>query len=137
MARAASEGSTPPRPVPMPGRAMVSKPWWAAAMSAARVARRTFSMPTLMPGSSIVGAWVTCLAQDRPAVVTTAGPTAKGARDMAFFWMLGPPLRDRAAATPPTMIPRELAGLTTASAGISVMALLAMLITILALARNE
>jgi len=68
---------------------------------AARVARRTFSTPTFSPGWSIVGAWMTCFAQSLPAFVTTAAPTAIGASDMASRWMLGPPLRDRAAATPP------------------------------------
>ena len=82
------------------------------------------------PGSSMVGAWMTCLAHSWPALVTTAAPTAMGASDMASFWMVGPPLRDSAAATPPPMIPRELAGLTTASTAISVMSLFAMWITI-------
>src|SRR5580692_11583271 len=69
----------------------------------------------------MVGAWMTCLAHSFPALVTTAAPTAMGASDMASRWMLGPPLRDRAAATPPPMMPSEFAGLTTASTFIVVM----------------
>src|SRR5258708_7870166 len=130
MARAASAGSTPPRPVPMPGMAITSKPWRAAASSAARVARRTFSTPIFVPGCSIVGAWMTCLAHSWPPLVTTAAPTAMGARDMASRCTVGPPLRDSAAATPPPMIPSELAGLTTASTAIAVMSLLARCICI-------
>src|SRR5450432_2392543 len=68
---------------------------------------------------------MTCLAQSFPAFVTTAAPTAMGASDMASRWMLGPPLRDSAAATPPPMIPSEFAGLTTASTFIVVMSDLA------------
>src|ERR1700753_4056820 len=64
---------------------------------------------------------MTCFAHSLPALVTTAAPTAIGASDMASRWMLGPPLRDRAAATPPPMIPSEFAGLTTASTFIVVM----------------
>ena len=51
--------------------------------------------------------------------------TAIGAIDIASFWMVGPPFRDSAAATPPHMIPSEFAGLTTASTGMVVMSLLA------------
>src|SRR6185369_15343511 len=68
---------------------------------------------------------MTCLANSLPALVTTAAPTAIGASDMASFWMLGPPLRDRAAATPPPIIPIEFAGLTTASTARVVMSDLA------------
>src|SRR5947209_485122 len=68
---------------------------------------------------------MTCLAQSWPALVTTAAPTAIGAIDIASRWMVGPPFRDRAADTPPPMIPSELAGLTTASTGIAVMSLFA------------
>ncbi len=71
--------------------AITSKPLRAAASSAARVARRTFSTPIFIPGCSIVGAWMTCLAQSLPALVTTAAPTAIGASDIASFWMAGPP----------------------------------------------
>src|SRR5215831_11459330 len=68
---------------------------------------------------------MTCLAYNVPPFVTTAAPTAIGASDMASFWMVGPPLRDSAAATPPPMIPSEFAGLTTASTFIVVMSVLA------------
>src|SRR4029077_20195612 len=73
---------------------------------------------------------MTCFAQSWPALVTTAAPTAMGASDMASFWMVGPPLRDRAADTPPPMIPKEFAGFTTASTGIAVMSLFARCICI-------
>src|SRR5580693_8346927 len=125
MARAASAGSTPPRPVPIPGMAMRSMLLRAAASSAARVARLTFSTPIFIPGCSIVGAWITILANSVPALVTTAAPTAIGASDIASFWMAGPPLRDRAADTPPPIIPSEFAGLTTASTAMRVISDLA------------
>src|SRR5580692_917923 len=125
MARAASDGSTPPRPVPIPGMAIISRLLRAAASSAARVARLTFSTPIFIPGCSIVGAWMTILANSVPALVTTAAPTAMGASDMASFWIAGPPLRERAADTPPPIIPSEFAGLTTASTAMRVMSDLA------------
>src|SRR5436190_14667069 len=68
---------------------------------------------------------MTCFANSLPALVTTAAPTAIGASDIASFWMLGPPLRDSAAATPPPIIPIEFAGLTTASTAMVVMSDLA------------
>ena len=63
----------------MPGIAMTLKLLRSAAISAARAARRTFSAPIIMPGSSIVGTWMTFLAGSWPAVVTIAAPTAIGA----------------------------------------------------------
>ena len=77
----------------------------AAASSAARVARRTFSTPTFIPGCSIVGAWMTCLAKSLPALVTTAAPTAIGASDMASFWMRGAPLAGQRRRHPTTHNP--------------------------------
>src|SRR3954463_7085185 len=83
MARAASSIGTLPRSVPMPGIAITLKLLRSAAISAARAARRTFSAPITMPGSSIVGTWMTFFAGSWPAVVTIAAPTAIGAAAIA------------------------------------------------------
>ena len=88
-----------------------------AAISAARAARRTFSAPIIMPGSSIVGTWMTFFAGSWPAVVTSAAPTAIGAAAIAACWITSPPWRRSEPPMPPPMMPSEFAGLTTASTG--------------------
>src|SRR6478672_491754 len=118
MARAASSIGTLPRSVPMPGIAMTLKLLRSLAIRAARAARRTFSAPIIMPGSSMVGTWMTFLAGSWPAVVTIAAPTAIGAAAIAACWITSPPWRRSEPPIPPPMIPNEFAGLTTASTGI-------------------
>ncbi len=60
--------------------AQVLKLFRSAAISAARRARRTFSAPIIMPGSSIVGTWMTFFAGSWPAVVTPHRRTSRSAR---------------------------------------------------------
>jgi len=60
------------------------------------------------PPSSMVAAWITHLAGISPAVVATASPRSIGARSSLSFCTSGPPAREIAAATPPSVIRSKL-----------------------------
>ena len=67
-------------------------PMRAAASSAARVARRTFSTPIFIPGCSIVGAWMTLLGEQLAGVGHHRGADRDGRQRHGFLLDAGPAL---------------------------------------------
>src|SRR3990170_2953494 len=106
-------------PALIAGTEMLDRPFSIASFRTLFMARLNLSSSSPSP---ILGptVWMTCRALSLPPVVITAVPTAANPILSLSSWMMRPPLRTIAPATPPPCWSRSLAAFTIASTSRSV-----------------